>query len=82
MTILGHIQRGGSPTAYDRLLGIAHGRESSGSAPGRQTWRDDRTAKAEDIEFIPLCGCDQQQAQGEHGVLSHDEGAGEISFGS
>ena len=79
VSILGHIQRGGSPTAYDRLLGITHGRKSRGSARGRQARRDDRTP-GQKHRVHSAFGCDQQQAPGEHGVLSHDEGAGEVTI--
>ncbi len=53
VTILGHIQRGGSPTAYDRLLACRMGVKAvEGLLEGKSGVMTG--LKGQDIEFIPL----------------------------
>ena len=47
-TVLGHVQRGGTPTAFDRVLATRCGIAAIDAADGRQVGHDDGTARDED----------------------------------
>jgi len=55
VTILGHLQRGGSPTAEDRILASRMGVAAITGVPGKSTKRDDRYPRNE-IVYVPLNG--------------------------
>ena len=52
-TVLGHIQRGGTPTAFDRVLATRFGSPRS-TPPTRGTWGIDAGAARAPIELVPL----------------------------
>src|SRR6476646_3963190 len=53
MTILGHVQRGGTPTAYDRVLATRFG-VSAIAAADRGEWGTMVSLRGTDIELVPL----------------------------
>ena len=53
MTILGHVQRGGTPLAYDRVLGTRFGVAAVGGGQ-RRGLRQDGRAAGPDIVRVPL----------------------------
>ena len=53
MTILGHVQRGGTPTAYDRVLATRFGVEAV-EAADRGEWGTMVALRGTDIVLVPL----------------------------
>ena len=53
MTILGHVQRGGTPTAYDRVLATRFGVKAV-EAADRREWGTMVSLQGTDIVLVPL----------------------------
>ena len=53
MTILGHVQRGGTPTAYDRVLATRFG-VAAVEAADRREWGTMVSLQGTDIVLVPL----------------------------
>ena len=52
MTVLGHLQRGGSPTAYDRVLATRYGLLAAGWARGG--WGLMTALRGDEVAAVPL----------------------------
>ena len=54
MTILGHVQRGGTPTAYDRVLATRFGVAAMDAVSRRGVRPDGRPCTGREIVRVPL----------------------------
>jgi ATP-dependent phosphofructokinase / diphosphate-dependent phosphofructokinase len=76
MTILGHVQRGGTPTAYDRVLATRFGVKAI-EAADRGDWGTMVSLRGTDIKLAPLA-----DAVAEPKLLDHDlYDTAEVFFG-
>lgn len=64
--VLGHLQRGGSPTAFDRMLGTRFG-VKAGQMAAAKDWGKMAALRGNDIVAVPL-----KEATGELKVLNQD----------
>ena len=75
-TILGHIQRGGTPTAFDRVLATRLGIAAIDAANAGK-WGNMAALKGQRIELVPLA----EAVQGLHEVSDDDYAVAEALSG-